>query len=331
MSYDIIGDIHGHYDELIQLIIKLGYKSQENVFIHPEGRKLIFVGDLIDRGPKIRETLNLVKHLVDNGLAYCIMGNHEYNGVNFWDLRKDGKGYYRKHTHTNLVQHAKTIEAFKNKETEWKDYCEWMRRLPIMLEFDNFRVVHAVYHPMLTELYHSVENDFKTKEERNKTLMEVAREKDVDWMINDVPIHDIIETTLKGIQVPLPEGVHFHDKEGVKRTESRIKWWLNPDGNTYDVYLEPYAGKQPELKNMPVDVSLVDPSFRKSYPDDEKPVFFGHYWLQMDIDNGPQLQSHNVCCLDYSVAKNGHLVAYRYDGEKKLNNGKFVFVSSKNE
>lgn len=58
------------------------------------------------------------------------------------------------------------------------------------------------------------------------------------------------------------------------------------------------------------------------YPKDEKPVFFGHYGL-----NGyPVLYRKNVCCLDYAVAKNGWLVAYRYDGEKELSNDKFTFV-----
>jgi hypothetical protein len=329
MSYDIIGDVHGHYDELIGLLIKLGYISENNLFIHPEGRKPVFVGDLIDRGPKIRETLHLVKNMVDNDLALCIMGNHEYNAVNFWDLRRDGGGYYREHTHANLIQHAKTIEAFKNRDKEWKEYCEWMRHLPVMLEFDNFRVVHAVYHPMMLKLYDNVKSEFKNDKDRNRILLEVAREKNnVKWSIDNIPVYKILEITMKGIQVKLQNGICFYDKEGVKRTKSRIKWWLNPIGNTYDIYLEPYAGKQPKLKNVPVDVDLVDPLFRQEYSPDEKPVFFGHYWLQMAQDTGPQVQSHNVCCLDYSVAKNGYLVCYRYDGETKLSNDKFMYIKN---
>lgn len=329
MSYDIIGDIHGHYDELIELLLKMGYQSMNNLFIHPEGRILVFVGDLIDRGPHIRETLHLVKNLVDHKLAYCIMGNHEYNAINFWDLRKDSEGYYRKHTHCNLIQHAKTIEAFKNRENEWNEYCEWMRHLPILLELENFRVVHAVYHPLLLKLFKKTKNDFEKASDINKMLMEVAREKEkVNWSIEETPVYKIVEITLKGIQVPLADGICFYDKEGVKRTESRIKWWLNPVNNTYDKYLEPYAGKQPKLKDVPVDIELIDPYFRNGYPADEKPVFFGHYWLQMDESTGPQIQSNNICCLDYSVAKDGHLVAYRYDGEQILSNDKFVYIQT---
>jgi hypothetical protein len=54
----------------------------------------------------------------------------------------------------------------------------------------------------------------------------------------------------------------------------------------------------------------------------EKPVFFGHYWLK----GQPTLWRENVCCIDYSVAKGGLLVAYRFDGERLLDKGKFVWV-----
>ena len=59
--FDIIGDVHGCYDELVQLLGDLGYTEQPGgSWIHPEGRKLIFVGDLVDRGPKIPEVVRLV-------------------------------------------------------------------------------------------------------------------------------------------------------------------------------------------------------------------------------------------------------------------------------
>ncbi|WP_206017961.1 hypothetical protein [Rhodohalobacter barkolensis] len=58
------------------------------------------------------------------------------------------------------------------------------------------------------------------------------------------------------------------------------------------------------------------------YGRDDRPVFFGHYWLQ----GNPSLYRENICCLDYSVAKGEKLVAYRFDGEEKLRDGKLVFV-----
>ncbi len=73
--YDIIGDIHGHAEALKELLIKLAYQSIRGVWQHPE-RKVIFVGDYIDRGPAIRETLQIVRTMADNEKAIALMGNH---------------------------------------------------------------------------------------------------------------------------------------------------------------------------------------------------------------------------------------------------------------
>lgn len=76
--FDIIGDVHGCFDELELLLAKLGYKAQAGgAFSHAEGRKLIFVGDLVDRGPKIPEVVRLVLESVKAGHAFCVPGNHD--------------------------------------------------------------------------------------------------------------------------------------------------------------------------------------------------------------------------------------------------------------
>jgi len=71
--FDIIGDIHGCYDELCELLAKLGYIDGT----HPDGRMVVFLGDLCDRGPKNAEVLRLVMDMVQAGNAYCIVGNHD--------------------------------------------------------------------------------------------------------------------------------------------------------------------------------------------------------------------------------------------------------------
>jgi protein phosphatase len=76
--FDIIGDIHGCCDELEQLLAKLGYtRNDQNVYQHPEGRKAVFVGDLVDRGPRIPDTVRIVKEMVDAGSGMCVPGNHD--------------------------------------------------------------------------------------------------------------------------------------------------------------------------------------------------------------------------------------------------------------
>lgn len=76
MKFDVIGDIHGCYQELLKLIDRLGYEKQRDVFIHPENRQLAFVGDATDRGPESLEVLRLLFALQDEGILYYSPGNH---------------------------------------------------------------------------------------------------------------------------------------------------------------------------------------------------------------------------------------------------------------
>ena len=85
--FDIIGDVHGCFDELVSLLERLGYhvtrpsagRGADDGFsvFHPEGRKAVFVGDLVDRGPGVVNVLKLVMSMVSDGTALCVAGNHE--------------------------------------------------------------------------------------------------------------------------------------------------------------------------------------------------------------------------------------------------------------
>ncbi len=77
--FDIIGDVHGCFEELVELLGKLGYETGKSAgaWHHPEGRKMVFVGDLVDRGPKIPEVIRLVMDSVNFGSALCVPGNHD--------------------------------------------------------------------------------------------------------------------------------------------------------------------------------------------------------------------------------------------------------------
>lgn len=91
--FDIIGDIHGCFDELKTLLEKLGYQITEGSgdygfsVTHPEGRKVIFLGDLVDRGPKIVSVLKIVMSMVKSGIAHCVPGNHDIKLVRKLDGR----------------------------------------------------------------------------------------------------------------------------------------------------------------------------------------------------------------------------------------------------
>lgn len=76
--FDIIGDVHGCADELKALLTELGYTAPDgSSWSHPEGRKAVFVGDLVDRGPRIPEVLRTVMSMVSSGNALAVPGNHD--------------------------------------------------------------------------------------------------------------------------------------------------------------------------------------------------------------------------------------------------------------
>ncbi len=76
LKFDIIGDIHGCYNELIYLLKKLGYLREGNLFVHPDHRKVVFVGDITDRGPASLKCIHLVYELVQAEKALYVPGNH---------------------------------------------------------------------------------------------------------------------------------------------------------------------------------------------------------------------------------------------------------------
>ncbi len=77
--FDIIGDLHGCADELEELLALLGYGPQG----HPQGRTAVFVGDLVDRGPRVLDCVDLVRRMVEQGQAMCVAGNHDVKVARF--------------------------------------------------------------------------------------------------------------------------------------------------------------------------------------------------------------------------------------------------------
>jgi protein phosphatase len=149
--FDIIGDVHGCYDELCQLLVNLGYEiaHDENADVAqpyvatktcvvkaPQGRKAIFLGDLCDRGPKTPEVLKLVMSMVAAGTAFCLPGNHDVK------LMKKLKGRDVKVTH-GLAESLQQIESqcaeFKSQVIDFID----SRVSHYVLDQGNLVVAHA--------------------------------------------------------------------------------------------------------------------------------------------------------------------------------------------
>lgn len=135
--FDIIGDVHGCFDELMELLGKLGYEVAADVsrlnlpgttgdggagsrplLRHPDGRKLVFVGDLVDRGPRIPQVLKLVMNAVTSGAALCVPGNHDVK------LMRKLRGRDVQITHglaESLAQLANEPEDFRGRVADFID------------------------------------------------------------------------------------------------------------------------------------------------------------------------------------------------------------------
>lgn len=312
---DFIGDIHGHADKLEELLIRLGYSYSfdKGCYAHP-GRQAVFVGDYIDRGPKIRETLRLVRGMVENAGAIALLGNHEYNALCF-HLKNNNGGHLREHSIQNIIQHYETLRQFQNRQKEYEDYMKWYMTLPLFYETESFRVVHACWDNSHIEL-------LKKRLNVNCLTEELIYEAELN---KKGELDTAIDETLKGREIKLPGDIKFSDKDGASREKIRIKWWedIASISATYEnISIEP-------LENLPkTNIELAELKFKSYYTHDEKPVFFGHYWLK----GNPSIYRDNVCCLDYSVAKHGKLVAYSLNeaehtiGKLELSNSRLTYV-----
>lgn len=312
--YDLIGDIHGHATELKQLLRKLGYTLEEGGYRHPE-RKVIFLGDFIDRGTEILEVLQLVRPMIDSGEAKAVMGNHEFNALAYHteDPGQPGK-HLRRHNPKNNNQHQDTIDQLDGKI---EDAVEWFRTLPMWLELQDddgnpLRIAHASWDDRQLqaisdslERYDGVTTGF---------LAEASRE--------DSPLYEAVECILKGPELRLPAGQENTDPDGTARNMFRIQWYRSPrEEETCGSYALP-PGPNPAL--LTAEMMRQGRRACQPYAPDNPPVFVGHYWLRGE----PELLAANVACVDYSVARGGALCAYRWNGEQKLDVRNLVSVGA---
>jgi protein phosphatase len=146
--FDIIGDVHGCYDELEELLVTLGYTLETPDgewprVSHPQGRRLVFLGDLVDRGPKTPQVLKLVMGSVRSGAAYCVAGNHDVK------LARKLNGRDVKLTH-GLAESVAQLEA-ESAEFRSQVY-DFLDRLVSHYVFDGGKLVVA--HAGLREEMH---------------------------------------------------------------------------------------------------------------------------------------------------------------------------------
>ena len=313
-AIDFIGDIHGCYRQLINLLKELGYqkKQNRNFYYHPKGRKIFFLGDIIDRGEDIFGCYSVVREMVENSQAKVILGNHEFNYLTYFLSSVEGEFTHHR-TGENL---AKTYEQFSQKNCH-AEFINWAYTLPILMETERWRVVHACWDKIaINEL---------EKELLPKQL--VCKEKNnYQIFINQKWLQGIYLLKKKKIQKAIKILLSAPSISYAKK-KIRVKWWLNPQQK---IDYKNRLFSHPDLKNqsIKIDNKMQKNILKKTcrYSLTEKLLFIGHYWFNGAV----RPIQENLACLDYSAIHGGKLVAYRYDSQKerqeKIQQKNFIYV-----
>ena len=134
---DVIGDVHGELDALLSLMARLGYDADGG---HPDGRHLVFVGDLCDRGPDSPGVIAQVRRLIENGSARATLGNHEINLLR--GDRKDGNDWFWSEYSARDAKYEPRVHLPADQR---EAVISFLRTLPLALERADLRVVHAAW------------------------------------------------------------------------------------------------------------------------------------------------------------------------------------------
>ncbi|MCC5870805.1 MAG: metallophosphoesterase [Gammaproteobacteria bacterium] len=313
-AYDLIGDVHGCADALLALLDGMGYRRVHGVWRHPK-RIALFTGDLIDRGPAVRETVLRVREMVEAGAARVVLGNHEYNlaGWFFPAPADSGRDWLRARTDRNAAGLEATIQGFDGHPADFEATLAWIGELPLWLASPALRVIHACWDAELMAAF-CAEHDERTL---TPSLARAA-------CYRGSLVRRFLDRILNGSELPLPEERVMHGRDGLRRRSFRTAFWTRDARTLGEVAFQPDP--------LPDDVHerAIEDHEREhllSYSPHAPPVFFGHYWLS----GAPRLQAPNVCCLDYSTVLGGRLVAYRFDGETRLDPDRFAWIDVSRE
>ena len=304
MHYDIIGDIHGQADKLACLLARLGYVRTAAGWRPPHDHQAVFVGDLIDRGPQQVEAYRAVRGMVDAGHAHCILGNHELNAIGYRTPSPDDPSVHlRPRTDQHTRQHAAFLDQAGLGGPLDGEIVDWFRTLPFTFSPGGIRVVHAWWNDEHVARLAAVRRPGQPLDEAMLHRL----------YAKGSPERAAMEGLTKGEELALPAGHSVLDHGGDPRTMIRTRWW-DAGPRTYRELALIADDQRTAVPELP-----LPPHWRPS-ASDGPPVFIGHYWMTGE----PTLLTPRLACVDYSAARSGPLVAYRWQGEPELQARGFV-------
>lgn len=262
-----------------------------------KGNQIAFLGDFIDAGQQVKSpndlaVLEKVRELVESDRAVAVMGNHDLNAILFHRKNKQGAPL-RCHSPTNYDQHRSFINKFGLASPLAIYWTEWFLSLPLWIEHNGLRLVHACWDKGSIEVIKKRRADGRL---HPSDLEEIAAK--------ESPFAKAVETLTSGVELPLPENYTFHDSRRVSRNHVRVAWWLANKGTWREVALS-----VPDIKELP-NTLVPHSSNIPTYPSNQAPVLFGHYKMK----GIPKITSAQALCLDYP----DKYCVYHWSGEADL-------------
>lgn len=295
---DIIGDIHGEYEALKNILIVLGYDLEG---FHKDNRKLIFVGDFCDRGPLTPSVIKLVHRLILNGNAKAVLGNHELNVIR--NKPKDGNGWFFEEREFLDKKYLPYEKVGGEEDKLWVK--NFILNLPLALEHPELNIVHATWSEEavlklkqyqigeIIKAYDDFDLEIQSEAKNTGLLDKYREEQDIwkDYLLDSktkVPMleasadYQVIQQVRNPIRL-LTSGIEVKVEKpfftgGRWRFAQRQAWWNNYQG--------------------------------------EKPVIIGHFWRKIYKKQNQETEENlfhkiptfswhgnknNVFCVDYSV------------------------------
>jgi hypothetical protein len=215
---DVIGDVHGEIDAVLALLHHLGYDEDGK---HPDGRRLVFLGDLTDRGPNSLATVGLVQRLVEAERADCVLGNHDLN-ILLGHRKFENRWFYG---HEFLDENRLVVPQVLADDVARERIRAFFRTLPLALEREDLRIVHACWNDEMIEIAKRAD-DLERLYEQSKAqikqeLLQHAELDDIDlglWRQNHNPVKVLTSGVEKRTAEPFLAG-------GEMRHEERVIWW----------------------------------------------------------------------------------------------------------
>ncbi len=252
---DIIGDAHGEIDALRELLARLGCDVARRAVERP----IVFIGDLVDRGPDSVAVVLLVQQLVEAGVAQVVLGNHELNLLA--TDAKEGNGWFLHREPADSWHDGKVHVPFVSREAgagERERIGAFLRAMPVALESPQLRVVHAAWSPPAIEA--------------------ASRAPSLDAFMNPLPV-DLPPLSLDDAptreartnpDVPVPVHRELAARQVAEQNSQPIKVLTSGLERPIAPGMAPrwLSGKWRLLER--------DPWW--DHDDDERSVVFGHYW-----------------------------------------------------